>query len=334
MAVIETQTQTTTRGKGKGAKTTVKTTKSSTGTQTTRKGRSRGGNKRRAPTMAGGFIASQHWNMVRDPCHANLGESAYPGRAGLTNRFKSVTTYTTGTDTSILMSYNPASLAGAVNSAANSSTVVNPAYTVHMPGQLHLLANADSWRPIGCCLDIEYIGTELNRSGAIYGGVLPASNLPAGFNTTVDLVKTLLTGESRTPDHSLQLNWFPGTGDMDYSKSTDPTFADTHNNLTVCAEGLPAGLSLKVTVTVIVEWLPNVALGMTMPPPTAGTNPPAFYEHLHEKAAQSGAFNAFVTGAGQRGRAYAYYAGQRMVDATAGVAMASMYRSRNARIGY
>lgn len=326
------QTQTTTSGKGGKTKTT-KTTRT-VGTQSTRRSRkkkSSGG----APAMRSmtGLVATSHWNMVRDPCNATLAESAYPGRAGMVNRFTSIQTYSGVTgQTAFMAQYLPAGLAFTATAPATSATSFVQTFDQGMAGQTYVVGNSESYRVIGFCVNISYIGTELNRSGTIYGGILPASSIPAGAPHTVDAVKALLPNESRTPDRELELLWFPGTMDMDYAKNTDDVFKDPHNILVIAAEGLPDGLSLRIRQTIIVEWLPKVALGMSMPPPVSGSNPPAFYESLHETASRSGLFTSAFEGAAQRGRQYAYYAGQRMVDASVGMAALTLSQGARRRI--
>lgn len=326
------QTQTTTSGKGGKTKTT-KTTRT-VGTQSTKRSRKKKMSGAAEPMRSRTSpVASNHWNMLRDPCNATLGESAYPGRAGMVNRFTSITTYAGSPgQTAFLAQYSPASLAFTASAPATSATPFVQSFDQPVPGQPYIVASSDSFRVIGFCVSIQYVGTELSRSGTIYGGVLPASAIPAGVSMTVDTAKVLLTNEARTPDRELELLWFPGTKDMDYAKNTDPVFQDSHNILVVAAEGLPEGLSLKIRQTIIVEWLPKTTLGMSMPPPTAGTNPPAFYESLHETASRSGLFTAAFEGASQRGRQYAYYAGQRMIDASVGMAALSFSQGARRRI--
>lgn len=339
MPVIETQTVTR-GGKGKNSTTIVKTSRSSA-TQTGRKkGNNKNKNKAKAMSTLGNFnsmVATNHWRMLRDPCHASLAESAYAGRSGITSRFVNINTYTGTSNTAFFSSYAPCPLSRATVLAADATTAITPVFSSDMPGAAFITANADCYRIIGCCLGIEYIGTELNRSGAVYGGVLPTSVISGGAATTIDTVKVLLGAESRTPDaKTLEILWFPGTDDTHYNKRTDAgNFDDTHNSIVFCAENLPSGVQLKIRQTVIIEWLPKIGLGMSMPPPAAGSNPPAFYEALHTKASQDPAFsNAFASGAGERARGYAYYAGQRMVDASVGLAVGAVGRmARQGRIG-
>lgn len=286
-----------------------------------------------APSMDN-MVLSNHFRMIRDPCNATLAESAYPGRAGLTSRFTGVNTYTTAADTAFLGLYNPAAFSLAYSTLANSSTNVAPVYGTPLVGQSFLLANADSWRIIGFCLDIDYVGTELDRSGVIYGGVLPGDAISAGVNTNVDTVKVLLSHETRTPDASVQLVWFPGTDDAKYHDLA--TFGDTYNMICLAMENMPGGVQVRVRHTTIVEWLPKPVIGMTMPSPVGGSNPPAAYERLHEAARRSPGFiNSLKAGAVDRASQYAYTAGQRSIDGAVGLASYAMMNRRTRRmIGY
>lgn len=276
-------------------------------------------------------VAANHWRMVSDPCGAPLAESAYPGRSGITSRFTGVFTYAGGTETAFLANYNFAALAAAINPLLASTTSVTQSYNVVLPGQTFLNANAAAFRTIGACVSIQYVGTELNRAGTIYGGVLTANSIPAGIATTVDACKVLLPNETRTPgERILDLKWFPGYAEMEYDVSSgSDNFNNDHNALCVAAAGMTAGLGLVIRVTTIVEWLPKLTLGMSMPSPVAGTNPPAFYEALHEQASRSGIFTAAFQAAGMRANQYAAYAGQRMVDASVSAAVG--YLSQGAR---
>lgn len=280
------------------------------------------------------MVLANHFRMIRDPCNATLSESAYPGRAGLTSRFTGINTYTAGADTAFLGLYNPAAFSLAYATLANSATSVAPVYGTPLVGQSYLLTNADSWRVVGFCLDIEYIGTELQRSGVIYGGILPGDAITAGTPTTVDTVKVLLPQETRTPDRPLQLFWFPGVDDQKYHDLVG--ISDTYNMVCLCMENMPAGVQVRVRHTTIVEWLPKTVLGMSMPSPVGGSNPPAAYERLHDAARQSPGFvNSLAAGAYDRAQAYAYGIGQRGVDGivgAAGLAMRARFQNRRALV--
>lgn len=295
--------------------------------------------KRRSPAMSpvasmDNMVLANHWRMIRDPCNATLAESAYPGRAGMTSRFTGINTYTAGSDTAFLGLYNPAAFSLAYATLANSASTVAPVYGTPLIGQSFLFDNADSWRVIGFCLDIEYVGTELSRSGVIYGGVLPANTVPAGVSTSVDTVKVLLSHETRTPDRQVQLFWFPGVEDQEYHDAS--TFTDTFNGVVLAMENMPAGVQVRVRHTTIVEWLPKAIIGMSMPSPVGGSNPPAAYERLHAAARNAPGFvDSLRAGASERASQYAYNIGQRSVDGAVGAFTYALAGRRRARaIGY
>lgn len=265
-----------------------------------------------------GPVLENHWRMLSDPCMATLAESAYRGRAGIVSRFTGVSTFTAGGFTAAAFVWNPAATAGTQFAVAASNTVATPSYDQVMPGQTFLFATAESWRVIGLCVDIDYVGTELNRSGVIYGGVVPSNLVGAGDPTTVDQIKVLLTNTTRTPDKEITQLWFPGVTNEQYLEGGTPAFGNAANSLALCFENMPAGLQIRLRVTTIYEWLPKVNSGIVMPSPVAGTNPTAAYEKLFERARSSPGFvHSFRQGASDMMNRAAYYAGAQGVGAAA-----------------
>lgn len=301
------------KGKGGQTVTTTKTTKSGNA------GRKRSKGKRPTTMSKDNAVLSQHWQMLSDPCHATLTESAYRGRAGIPARFTGIYSYTTGTETAFALVANPASGAGTLTALANSATAWTPAYATALPGQAYLLTVADSARVIGACLDIDFVGTELQRAGMFYGGVLPLTTLPAAVATSVDNVKVLLNNETRVPDHQVDQLWFPGVGNEAYTPlgSASASYTADHNALVFLAENLPAGLQLRLRLTIIYEWVPKSGTGLITPTSMAGTNPPAAYEHLHAAAVSSPSFTeSFTAGVKARATHYASRAGEAIIDAS------------------
>lgn len=268
---------------------------------------------------ADGSVLDNHWRMLHDPCYATLAESAYRGRAGIVSRFTGVSTYTAGGFTAAAFVWNPAATAGTQFAVAASNTVATPSYDQVMPGQAYLFTTAETWRVIGMCVDIDYVGTELNRSGMIYGGIVPADQVAAGVATTVDQIKVLLSNTTRTPDKELAQMWFPGIGNEQYvGVSTGVSFQDSNNSLVLCFENMPAGLQIRLRVTTIYEWLPKVNTGIIMPSAVSGSNPQSAYEKLFERAkATPGFTDSFRQGASDTMHRAAYYAGSAGVNAAA-----------------
>lgn len=286
-----------------------------------RKNAGQGRSKRQARQLLapGSSVLENHWRMLHDPCYATLAESAYRGRAGIVSRFTGVNTYTAGAFTAAAFVFNPAATAGTQFAVAASNTPATPVYDQVMPGQAYLFTTAETWRVIGMCVDIDYVGTELNRSGMIYGGIVPANQVAAGVATTVDQIKVLLSNTTRTPDREIAQMWFPGVGNENYiGESTGVSFQDANNSLVLCFENMPTGLQVRLRVTTIYEWLPRVNTGIIMPSPVTGNNPPAAYEKLFEKArATPGFIDSFRQGASDTMNRAAYYAGSAGVNAAA-----------------
>lgn len=266
-------------------------------------------------------VLRNHWNLIVDPCFATLAESAYRGRAGIVSRFTSIRTLTFTGYTGFLACYNPSAGASALQVFNDSTVLTSPlTYTDVMPGQAFLLANSEASRVIGFCLDIDYIGTELNRAGMIYAGNVLGDSVDAGVGLVPDSLKQLLPNQVRTPDRQLTQLWFPGVANEEYAPVgiTSQAYTGSHNSLALMAEGMPDGIQLRIRQTTVVEWLPLAGVGVAMPSPTSGTNPVGAYEKLHDIAAQTNAFtHSFAEGATSRASAYAKRAGEALIDAAA-----------------
>jgi len=204
------------------------------------------------------------------------------------------------------------------NKLAASNTAFTPVETVAAAGYTFLTTTASAWRGVGYCLEVNYIGTELNRSGKLYTGTVPASLIPAGTATSVDSIKTLLSNDTRTPDRQLESKWFPGVTNEDYTNRGGSTYPNSNNVTLIVAENMPAGIQLAFKETVIYEWIPQPGLGFVAPTSLAGLNPPAFMENLHNVAKKDPSFtHSFSEHAGTELRRIAGAAGTYAVRAGA-----------------
>jgi hypothetical protein len=256
-----------------------------------------------------------HWKMLSDPCNAFLTESAYRGQAGMTARFARTFTLSGGSTTNYVYIANPQACATDSAGVLTPSTSYTPTYGGSFAGAAFLTANASAFRVIGFCLEIDYIGTELDRQGKVYTGVLPASQFIAGVPTTIDQMKLLLPNSTRTPDGSLESKWFPGVENEEFNagNSGAGAFSNGRNGLVFIAENMPNGIQLVLTETVIYEWLPYSGTGFIMPSAVGGHNPAAAYERLHAAANADPSFaKSFSMGFGHSLKSAAHEAGQRM----------------------
>jgi hypothetical protein len=282
-------------------------------------------NKRRAQRtaidMSGSSVLNNHWNMLRDPCSSAIGESAYRGAAGIPSRFTRTFAVNAPGSTAFYYVGNPAALAATNNPVATSATAFTPVYNQAGAGQTFIAANASAVRVIGYCLTVDYLGTELNRSGKLYTGCVPSKFVTGGVATTIDAIKSTLSDCTRTPDHSLESKWFPGVQNEEYALYSDieMVFSSGNNSLVVLAENMPDGVQLEIKETIIVEWQPLTGLGFVAAPAVGGTNPVAAVERLHGLAHNDPSFfAAFRTGASTAASKYAHAAGRGFVDLAAG----------------
>lgn len=290
-----------------------------------KRGAKRGGNKqsyngftgtsvvtRDAPVLAG------HWDMVSNPCFADLSESAYRGQSGFTQRFTSVRTYTSGTDTAFLALYDPAGAALSFKSGAADTTVFTPVFDILTTGQAFLSATASSWRCIGFCVDIEYVGTELARAGVIGSGTYVPSAIPAGTATNVLNVSPMFSNVTRTSDRTMTAKWFPGVGNERYQnlgETADLLFGNDTTALAIYGVNMPPGLQIRLVETAIYEWLPKTLQGINYPSATAGRNPVGAFERIHDMASRDPSFaHSFLAGAKSKLGKYGRVAGESAMD--------------------
>lgn len=314
MAGKSTTTVTTKGGRGKSKTVVTRTTQQQQGG----KGRRQKSGSKRSMASSGSYNAlTGHYQMLTDPCNAALTESAYRGQCGIPSRFTRTWTVTTAGSTGYYYQFNPASCGAAAVAVATSASVFTPVETVSGPGFTFLTTNANSWRAVGYCLDIDYIGTELNRSGKWYTGCSSAGAIPFGVATSLNQLKVLFTNTTRTPDRQLESKWFPGVENEEYANRnvTTVSYSNGRNVVAFIAENMPDGVQLTFKETLIVEWLPLPDLGFVSPTAVGGTNPPSAYEALHTAAKRDPSFvHSFTEGMGKRLSQYAHSAGTGFVD--------------------
>lgn len=303
--VNKTVTVTTSKG-GKGKSTTTRTTGSKQ-------------NNRRSKSQNMGTYnpLTGHYMMLTDPCNSTLTESAYRGQAGIPSRFTRSWTVSSPGSSSYIYAFNPAAIGAFANAVINSATVTTPVETTQGPGFTFITTNAGAWRAVGYCLQVDYIGTELNRSGKLYTGCVSAQTVKYGVATTVNDLKVLFPNSVRTPDSQLESKWFPGVDNEEYGDRTVTTdsYDAGKNVLVFLAENMPDGVQLAFKEVLILEWTPLPGLGFVAPGSTAGYNPPAAYERLHAAASKDPSFvHSFSMSASKRLGQYAHSAGSGFVD--------------------
>lgn len=237
--------------------------------------------KRQAMGMGAlGDRVSRHVNLLLDPCGAQLGPTAYRGRDGFINRFNSF--YSVGPDPTISCSvfiYHPR-----LNRVYNRGVALfnddigainfYGGFSSAGPGSAYITSNADETRTISACVQAFYVGTELDRQGLVYRGVVPARALSNTVNTIGNLSQ-LLQKRERTGDHTMETKWVPGPGNENYERTdiTTNEFGDD-NCIVILASGFAASkLLFSYRVVTNIEWLPAPAVGIMTPSPSTPDAP-------------------------------------------------------------
>lgn len=324
-------------------------------TQRRKKGNRGGGTARvnltpgpRSQAMLDSMVLRNHYAMLVDPCYATLCESAYRGAAGYVQRFVKVTNYTTGTNTSFCAIYNPAAVASTQADLANAAAPFSATYAIPSAGSAFLTANSSGHRCIGFCVQIEYTGTELNRSGLLGAATVNAElfNIGTGGLTVAD-IQPLIPNVTRTMDGTAEVKWSPGVGNEQYVKLGDAPgvlYANDMNSLVIYGTGLPAGNQIRLVETTIYEYLPTINTGLATPAATAGSNPPGAFEKLHNAAHADPTFahslrKGFQSGFADRAQSIAVRGGETLANAALAygvdaVGRMAMGRRTGRRIGY
>lgn len=242
----------------------------------------RGGNPNGVVTRRGNADAmsrlDRHIRLLLDPCNADIGPTAYRGRDGFITRFTSIHTVGPGTTQTVgIFMYYPR-----LNRVYNRMTTnINDelgaidwfgANTFDGPGHPFLRNTVEAMRPVSACVQAYFSGTELDRQGVVYNGVVPAqvfTNTALGMNT-IDGYAQLLQKRQRTPDHTVETKWVPSPSDENYARTdTLSPQVESDNVIVLCYTGFaPTKINFNFRVVNNVEWLPGAGQGFVAPAPS------------------------------------------------------------------
>lgn len=213
----------------------------------------------------------RHVNMIVDPCNAELGPTAYRGADGIISRFRNVSVVSPAGKTGFMFVFYPAYNAIQLI-AVNPSDVLAFSPTAGGPGQSFLLASGASQRAVAACSSLNYTGTELDRSGVIYSGVVPIAAL--GVAKRVDEFAVNLQHESRVIDGHLEVKWSPSSIEEEYWESgvATPPGGGDRNAIVFIGLGfnpLTTSGNFSIINTLIAEWRPEPGLGLSNPNPSS-----------------------------------------------------------------
>lgn len=226
------------------------------------------------PSLRMDGAAAKYAALLADPCNGDLVAGPFgDGNGGLVCRFeKEYIINNSGTDTCSAFIFHPSSGLVAwqttpiVTDSDALTFTASTLGTVH-PGYTFLSANASWFRPLACCLQVYYPGSELSRAGVVSLGRY-SSEVINDTTATVGQLRTQANYVVRTPADMAEIVWRPVEFDLvgrepvasgSISTSTMATASTT--SLIATAAGLPVSTGLRFRVVVVYEWTPDPASG-------------------------------------------------------------------------
>lgn len=233
------------------------------------------GNKSKSAKSEDATRIARHVAMIMDPCNAELGPTAYRGADGFITRFRNVVTVApVAAKSGFVYVWYPAYNRGTtVNlNAGDAFTFASPNF--EGPGQTFLLNQSDTQRAVGACTTLNYTGTELDRCGIVYSGVIPIATLQ-NVKTAADFA-LVLQHEQRVGDKPLEVKWSPSAAEEEYYRSAlgsvEPPNPGDRNCIVFIVLGTnPATTSCNFSLinTLISEWRPEAGSGISTPNPSS-----------------------------------------------------------------
>lgn len=209
---------------------------------------------------------SNYQQLVADPCAGPLC-SPYGGERGIVQRFNAdFSVNVTAGFTAGFFMYSPAANTYFYNGNASSNVAIAPATGVG-PAGTFIGTSTSKFRPIASCVEVIPSAVSYNNITGEIGAIVTATNQVSTAGTyTVDNVFTLTTARSVLAKRNYNVVWFPGGLDHTYQPTAvngSATLSDQsdNNSVLVAWRGYPAGTSLTIRVTVVLEWTPLIGIG-------------------------------------------------------------------------
>lgn len=210
--------------------------------------------------------------LLNDPCNAPLVHGPFgDGSGGMISRFES----------DFIWGASPICFNGILGFLPSGPSLyqgltVNDLDTVTLsgmsgaPGSDFLNANASAYRCLAACIQLYWPGTELNRSGIVSVGCLPAE-LVFSTDCSSARVRTLSQFVERTPEGMVEIKWQPTTYDSMFTDAGDAASSGSgidsklgtsrRNSLVATFSGVPSNVGMRARVVAVYEWKPRVGSG-------------------------------------------------------------------------
>lgn len=234
-----------------------------------------------------------HLRMIMDPCNATITPTAYRGKDGFITRVAMNLAVNNGAASNAVVAYWPRY--NRVFLLSNNSTTTTFALDFYNavdgapgPGGAFFGTNASEVRPVAACLTSSYLGTELDRQGAVVEGILPYRAVSGAV--TIDGLCQTMQKWQRVPDHAVETKWIPSPTNENYNQtpSTLPTVTEDDNIIIQIFRGVTVGkMNFTTRVVGVMEWQPFWGLGLTNPTPNTD-DPPAGLEVIRSQLSKFG----------------------------------------------
>lgn len=235
--------------------------------------------------------AAQFARLLTDPCNSSLCHPVYSGSdVGYLGRFETDFLFNTvgstgagstagsllfcpgaigvsATDTGTSSGNNSVMKQGGAGAVINDSTIVNfsCAPPATQPGSNFFAFGSEAVRPVAACMQVFYIGTELDRAGTIgLARVNAGSILNSDSTSSPASLRSLCQYVDRVPQSHYEIVWTPSDGDQLF---TDPSLITTQrqterkNGLLMTFSGIDPS-KLRVRLVVVYEWIPEPGQGL------------------------------------------------------------------------
>lgn len=241
--------------------------------------------KARAPVQArsGGAgldrPAVEFAKLVSDPCYGPLVQPTYEGTgAGIMTRFETdFIVNATATDTAAYIGFSPGNLIasgavfgavmGATGALATDATGIVPQFTGSRQPGIGLLPSMSAYRVVAACMQVSFVGSELQRAGVVSVGQVTASVLNTGSLTVAGL-RALSSTVVRIPDGELEIKLRPTAISQKFvpvsGTNLDSDYA-AQPALIATMAGIPVSTGMRVRLVAVYEWIPAVASGCILP---------------------------------------------------------------------
>jgi hypothetical protein len=231
--------------------------------------------------------AATYAKLLADPCNGPLVTGPFgDGGGGMVTRFESDFLYNVNaTETASAFAFVPGLAIGYTGSVVlpfDNTSFNFLANTGASPGYQWLNTNASQWRCLSACVQVYYPGTELNRSGLVSVGCLPAE-FALATGQQVNQLRTLSQYVERTPDMMSEIIWRPNSYDLEFTtpQGETPATASRRSALYATGSGLPLATGLRYRVVAVYEWYPVNNIGMVTPINRGQTSTSTFQQVIH-----------------------------------------------------